>query len=249
MPISRRTALKIGVFGGAALFLPLERTVGANAATPPRLASSLLPAPFTIPFATPPVLSPVRTDTTADFYRIVMAPLQQEIIPGFQTTFFAYNGMVPGPTIHATRGRQTVVRHINTLPAKHPTLNYTPWTSVHLHGSPSDPQYDGYASDVTNPGQYKDYHYPNTQTGRTIWYHDHGVSHTAENVYMGLAAQYHVIDPAEKSLPIPHGEFEVPLIIGDAMFAADGLAPARQPRRVGHLRRRRSWSTGALGRR
>ena len=222
MPISRRTALKVGVFGGAALMLPLERTVGANPATPPRLASSLLPAPFTIPFAVPPVLTPVRTDSTTDFYRIAMSAVQAEVIPGFQTTLFAYNGTVPGPTIRAVQGRPTVVRHINTLPAKHPTLNYTPWTSVHLHGSPSDPQYDGYASDVTNPGQYKDYHYPNTEAGRTIWYHDHGVSHTAENVYMGLAAQYHILDPQEETLPIPHGEFEVPLIIGDVMFAATG---------------------------
>ncbi len=58
---------------------------------------------------------------------------------------------------------------------------------MHLHGSASLPQYDGYASDITNPGQFKDYHYPNSQPARTLWYHDHGLHHTAENVYMGLA--------------------------------------------------------------
>ena len=79
------------------------------------------------------------------------------------------------------------MRQINNLPPVHPTLGYTPWTSVHLHGSASLPQYDGYASDITNPGQYKDYRYPNCQTARTLWYHDHGVHHTAQNVYMGLA--------------------------------------------------------------
>jgi spore coat protein A len=222
MDVSRRTALKVGVFGGAALLLPLERTVGASTALPPRMPSSSLPVPFTIPFARPPVLYPVRTDSTTDFYRVVMAPLRTEVIPGFQTNFFAYNQSVPGPTIRVKRGRQTVVRMINQLPAKHPVLNYTPWTSVHLHGSPSAPQFDGYASDVTNPGQFKDYYYPNTQPGRTIWYHDHGVSHTAENVYMGLAAQYHVVDPMEDSLGLPRGEFEVPLTISDAMFTTDG---------------------------
>jgi hypothetical protein len=46
---------------------------------------------------------------------------------------------------------------------------------VHLHGSGSLPQYDGYASDLTPPGFYKDYHYPNFQPARTLWYHDHGV--------------------------------------------------------------------------
>ena len=69
---------------------------------------------------------------------------------------------------------------------------YTPWTSVHLHGSASLPQYDGYASDITYPGQYKDYHYPNFQPARTLWYHDHGVHHTAENVTWAWPGMYHM---------------------------------------------------------
>ena len=52
------------------------------------------------------------------------------------------------------------------------------------------PQYDGYASDITTPGAFKDYSYPNIQDARTLWYHDHGVHITAKNAYMGLAAQY-----------------------------------------------------------
>ena len=53
--------------------------------------------------------------------------------------------------------------------------------STHLHGSASLPQYDGYASDLTMPGQVKTYHYPNIQDARTLWYHDHGVGITAQN--------------------------------------------------------------------
>jgi spore coat protein A len=108
------------------------------------------------------------------------------------------------------------------LPAVHPTLGYEPWTSVHLHGSASLPQFDGYASDITRPGQFKDYHYPNFQTSRPLWYHDHGVGHTAENVYHGLVAQYHLIDALEESLPIPQGAYDIPLTITDAMFNNDG---------------------------
>ena len=104
----------------------------------------------------------------------------------------------------------------------HPTLGYTPWTSVHLHGQASLPQYDGYASDITNPGQFKDYRYPNWQNGRTLWYHDHGVHHTAENVAMGLAGMYQIVDDLELSLPLPKGEYDVPLIVGDRMFNSDG---------------------------
>ena len=66
--------------------------------------------------------------------------------------------------------------------------------STHLHGSASLPQYDGYASDITAPGQKKYYHYPNFQPARTLWYHDHGVHYTAQNAYSGLASQYHLHD-------------------------------------------------------
>ena len=222
MSLSRRDLMKLGVVGGAALALPLERTVSAKSSPQGRLASSRLPRPFTMQFRTPPVLRPYRTDATTDFYKVYMKPLQAEVVPGLQTPLWGYNGLVPGPTVKVAQGRRTVMRQVNNLPGKHPVLSYTPWTSVHLHGSPSLPQYDGYASDITNPGQYKDYVYPNTQTGRTLWYHDHGLHHTAENVLMGLAAQYQLVDPLERALPIPKGEFDVPLLVSDAMFASDG---------------------------
>jgi FtsP/CotA-like multicopper oxidase with cupredoxin domain len=59
-------------------------------------------------------------------------------------------------------------------------------TSTHLYGAASLPQFDGYASDVTHPGFFKDYHYPSFQPARTLWYHDHGVHFTAQNAYSGL---------------------------------------------------------------
>jgi hypothetical protein len=31
--------------------------------------------------------------------------------------------------------------------------------------------FDGWAADTADPGQYKDYYYPNAQNARTIWYH------------------------------------------------------------------------------
>jgi FtsP/CotA-like multicopper oxidase with cupredoxin domain len=94
-------------------------------------------------------------------------------------------------------------------------------TSTHLHGSASLPEYDGYASDVTPSGFCKNYHYPNFQPARTLWYHDHGVHFTAQNVYSGLAALYIMHDPVEKEL-LPQGAYDVPLVLSDAMFAKDG---------------------------
>jgi spore coat protein A, manganese oxidase len=222
MALTRRDVIKAGVFAGATLSLPLSRVVSGQSALGNRMPASKLPKPFTTPFAPPPVAVPFRTDGSTDYYDMSMTAVQAEVIPGFQTTFFAYNGSVPGPTIKVERGRQVVVRHRNELPNVHPTLGYEPWTSVHLHGSASLPQFDGYASDITHPGQYKDYHYPNLQPARTLWYHDHGVFHTAENAYHGLVAQYHIVDPQEEALEIPHGVYDVPLLIGDALFNKDG---------------------------
>jgi spore coat protein A len=115
--------------------------------------------------------------------------------------------MTPGPLIRAQKGRYTIVRQINGFKdVEHPTLRYEPHVSVHLHGSASLPEYDGYASDVIKPGEYKEYHYPNIQDARTLWYHDHGIHQTASNAYMGLAAQYHHLhDANEASLGIPSG--------------------------------------------
>jgi bilirubin oxidase len=43
--------------------------------------------------------------------------------------------------------------------------------SVHVHGQYNRAPFDGWAADYANPGQYKDYYYPNAQNARTIWYH------------------------------------------------------------------------------
>jgi FtsP/CotA-like multicopper oxidase with cupredoxin domain len=220
MELSRRDLLKLGVLGGAAALFPFGRT--ASTASLNRLAQSKMPKPFVAGFVVPPVLKPARKDATTDYYNIAMRPGTASIAPGLPTPIWGYNGIAPGPTIKATQGRKVVMRQINRLPLKHPQLGYTPLTSVHLHGSASLPQHDGYANDGTLPKQWKDYRYPNFQDARTLWYHDHGIMHTGPNVYMGLAAQYHLHDATEAALPIPKGAYDVPLIVNDVMLTSTG---------------------------
>jgi spore coat protein A, manganese oxidase len=218
--LTRRDTLKVSVLGAAAVALPWQGVLRAKSAS--TISEDRIPRPYTVPFVQPPIVRPTRTDATTDYYRITQRPFVGEILPGVQTPLWGYNGMVPGPTIRARRNRRTVVRMVNQLPDTHPALGYIPWTSTHLHGSPSLPQYDGYASDLSYPGEWKDYVYPNNAEGRTLWYHDHGLHHTAENVYMGLFGQYHITDPLEDALPLPKGKYDVPLIVGDLKFAEDG---------------------------
>ncbi len=220
MSVSRREMLTFGVLSGGAMLIPLERSVQAAAQS--RIAESALPKPFTRSFIVPPVATPVKSVGTTDYYALTMKQSTVALIAGHSTRIWGYNGTFPGPTFDVQQGRETVVRQVNQLPATHPTLGYTPFTSVHLHGSASLPQYDGYASDVTYPGSWKDYRYPNFQDARTLWYHDHGVHHTASNVFMGLAGMYRMHDALEQSLPIPKGRYDVPLIISDTMLDNKG---------------------------
>ncbi len=222
MELRRRELLELGLFASAALLLPAERVARTQLALRNRIAASRLPKPFTVPFTVPPVLQPVHSDATTDYYELTQRQVSAEVLPGLQTDLWGYNGVVPGPTIVARRGRPTVVRQRNELPDVHPQLRYRPYTSTHLHGSPSLPQYDGYANDITNPGQFKDYRYPNTHPASTLWYHDHGVHITAPNAYMGLAALYLIHDDLEVGLPIPQGRYDVPLVIRDALFTSSG---------------------------
>jgi spore coat protein A, manganese oxidase len=236
--VSRRDVLKFSALGAAALTLPLERVVRAK--TVSQIAASKLPAPYTLPFQVPPVVD----GRAGGVVTLHQTARQVSILPGYQTTIFGYGlpgqgPTTPGPTIHAQRGVPLTVMQANKLPALHPFLNYDPWTSTHLHGSASKPQYDGYASDITKVNQTKRYVYPNKQDARTLWYHDHGVHHTAENAYMGLAAQYLLHDDVEqgktpvqgKALQLPiwkwdgrpvADQYDFPLILADKMFSANG---------------------------
>jgi FtsP/CotA-like multicopper oxidase with cupredoxin domain len=226
--LTRRDIMKfgaVGVVGAAATAqLPWGAMIGAQTAS--QLAAKDMPRPFRTKFVRPPVLRADRSQRDADgvwtdHYTLSETAQRARILPTLPTLMYGYNGITPGPTIKVQQGRRAVVRVRNQLPKTHPTLGHESSTSVHLHGSASLPQYDGYASDTTAPGWYKDYHYPNFQPARTLWYHDHGVHHTAQNAYAGLYAQYHMHDRAEQEL-LPQGEFDVPLIIGDAAFNATG---------------------------
>ena len=230
MATSRRQVLLVGALGGmgaasaAALARP-PREVEAKSAS--KLADAYMPRPFRTAFTQPPVLAPTSTGidpadgAPVNYYTLTERASSAAILPSLSTPILGYNGIFPGPTISLDQGTKAVVRVRNQLPPTHPLDGHILSTSVHLHGSASLPQFDGYASDVTNTGFYKDYYYPNFQPARTLWYHDHGVHYTALNVYSGLAGQYHMHDPVERAL-LPQGRFDVDLSISDAMFAANG---------------------------
>jgi FtsP/CotA-like multicopper oxidase with cupredoxin domain len=212
MKINRRRAIQLSLLGGGCLLLPLG-------------LSKIIPLlerkfkPFDLAFQVPPVLQPTHSDATTDYYEIVMEKASHEIIPGLQTELWGYNGISPGPTIRQVAGRRSQVRFINKLgqDADQAAIDAV----VHLHGMPSQPQYDGYTMDLIPPGYFKDYLYPNDRVA-TLWYHDHVMDLTWRNVYMGLLGLYIVEDDYEKQLPLPKGKYDIPLILESKQFATDG---------------------------
>lgn len=179
----------------------------------PNVTSDLDVPRFRSPLRRPAILEPTRTDDTTDYYEMTMQPADVEIVPGLRTRVWGFNGQVPGPTIRAQRGRRVVVRQTNDLPEP---------TSTHLHGGHVAPEHDGHPTDLVEPGEAREYVYPNDQRSATLWYHDHAMDATAPHVYKGLAGLYLLTDPEEDGLGLPSGEYDVPLLIQDRAFEHDG---------------------------
>ena len=116
-----------------------------------------------------------------DVYDVDIQEGLAEILPGFQTPIYGYEGIYPGPTIRARKGRTTIVRQKNRL-----TFD----SNVHLHGGYVPAAHDGHPMDVIQPGKGFDYTYPNEQDAAFLWYHDHAHGRTAHTLYYGLVGTY-----------------------------------------------------------
>ncbi|KAM0718783.1 hypothetical protein Q7P37_005854 [Cladosporium fusiforme] len=174
---------------------------------------------YSAPLPIAPIKEKVKSFTfegrTIDYYEIDIKPFEQQVYPNLgKTRLVGYDGMAPGPTIMTRKGTEAVVRFINHSDRTN---------SVHLHGSYSRAPFDGWADDVTEVGQYKDYYYPNSQAARTLWYHDHAIEHTAENAYMGQAGFYILHDDEEEAVAgLPQGNYDLPLALTAKRYNPDG---------------------------
>ncbi len=197
--ISRRNFIKLGVLGAPIVLTATK--AGAQTTT------------FNLPLRVPPTLIPSASDATTDYYDLRLRQEAVHIVGGTQTLIWGFNGSYPGPTIRATRDRRVIVRHTNDLPEA---------VSIHLHGGHIPADSDGHPTSLISPGAYRDYVYPNRQLPATLWYHDHTMDRTGRNVYRGLAGFYLLTDEIEDSMMLPRGRYEIPLVIQDRTFNADG---------------------------
>jgi FtsP/CotA-like multicopper oxidase with cupredoxin domain len=129
--LRRRDLLKLGVFGGSAALLGWK----PPGWMPPVHASRM--EPFSVPLPIPPVLQPVRSHASGDYYELTMQRGRAQLRDGPATEIWGFDGIWPGPTIKATRGRPTHVRATNLMnrdvnisaqPNSPPGAMHGPWS-------------------------------------------------------------------------------------------------------------------------
>jgi FtsP/CotA-like multicopper oxidase with cupredoxin domain len=187
-------------------------------------------------------------------YDVRARPAMHRFHPDLPETYiWGFDGRFPGPTFLSFYDFPALVRIRNDLPVDHVGFGINEIT-VHLHNGHTGSESDGFASDYYGPGLWKDFHYPNVLAGydqyppkgdpreamHTLWYHDHRHSFTSPNSYRGLVGMYFLFDdkdtgneydprPSALRLPGGYGLFDIPLILADKLFCADGQLFSANP--------------------
>jgi FtsP/CotA-like multicopper oxidase with cupredoxin domain len=163
----------------------------------------------------PELLEPTLTDGVAQFDLSIGAS-SHDFGSGAATDTIAYNEQpVLGPTMRWASGDDVEVRVTNTLAEA---------TTAHWHGADVPAEADGGPHGRIDPGQTWVAEFPVIQPAATLWYHPHLMGTSAEQVFAGAAGMIIVDDdnPLAADLPGTYGVDDIPVIMQDREFAADG---------------------------
>jgi FtsP/CotA-like multicopper oxidase with cupredoxin domain len=226
--------------------IKVKETPNPNPALPP---VSFNPAPTIAPNTaggegrTRPHQYPFNFATT-DFYKISQQAGFVNIHPSLDPTYiWGFDGISPGPTIVAQYGRRILMRNQNNLPSGPPPGGFgLNSVTTHLHNGHTPSESDGHPCDFYGVGKFYDHHYPNVLAGfasthapngdpaetmSTLWFHDHRLDFTSQNVYKGLAAFYILFSAQDTGnentgfhLPT-FPDYDVPLMLADRIIDPD----------------------------
>jgi spore coat protein A, manganese oxidase len=234
----RRDFLKLCAASLPGLVLPggVGGQTGSTATSTPK-TSFRSPASldrYIDPLPIPKRLTPVGHRKGTAQYHVRMVEFRRQLHSQLPPTrLWGYEGQYPGPIFDVERGKPIEVRWENQLPEEHifkidphihgamppaPAIRTVP----HLHGSRSESESDGLPERWFTPGKSVVYRYPNSQQATTLWYHDHAIGITRLNVYAGLSGFYFLRDDQERSLNLPAGDYEIPLILHDRTLDEQG---------------------------
>jgi spore coat protein A len=245
--ISRRRFIGYGVGVGAAMAVSTAGRSGAAAAST-RLNLDKFIQPVPLPGQGIVVAKPSGANTYAFSQTQIARKLHPNLPP---TPFWAYDdgsGLAGqagsfGMAVVAQTDTPLTVSYTHDLPATYPSwipvdTRLTPLGNqvrlmTHLHGAFVAADSDGSPAvtpDGFGPGQTQTVYYTNESPqmpATLLWFHDHGLGATRLNVFAGLAAAYIIRDQYDTGdepnpIGIPGGPYEVPLVIQDRQFNADG---------------------------
>jgi spore coat protein A len=233
----RRDFLRRCIQSLPALLLPRPAHAGGLLHAPNLHTQYLTPATlqrYIDPLPIPQKLTPSETRNGTEIYHVRMSefsrPMHSQLPPAKR---WGYEAQCPGPTIEAVRGKPIEIHWHNNLPARHifsvdPNIHgaMPPAPAVrtvpHLHGARTRSESDGLPEKWFVPGAEAHYSYPNDQQAATLWYHDHALGITRLNVYAGLSGFFLLRDDVERSMDLPAGDYEIPLLVQDRTLDESG---------------------------
>lgn len=194
--MQRRDFLKYSVALGVASALPLwSRSVFA--ADRPAL----------------PIPDLLTADASNRMQLIVQAG--QSSFAGKTATTWGYNGSLLGPAVKLSKGQSVTVDIHNQVAEE---------TTLHWHGLEIPGEVDGGPQGIIPAGGKRSVTFTPDQRAATCWFHPHQHGKTGHQVAMGLAGLVLIEDEEIRKLLLPKqwGIDDVPVIIQDKQFSADG---------------------------
>ncbi|WP_280441204.1 multicopper oxidase family protein [Nocardia brasiliensis] len=190
-------------------------------------------APSSTTAATRPLPIPPLAPSTVDaagvrHFRLDVQAGSSAMLPGKRTPTWGYNGSILGPTLRARRHETVAFAVRNTL---------TEPTTVHWHGMHVPARHDGGPHQTIEAGGSWSPEWTIDQQAATLWYHPHPHGATEKHVYRGLSGLFLIDDDTSDALDLPkdYGVDDIPLIIQDRRFTADGALDESDPTDVGLL--------------
>ena len=139
-----------------------------------------------------------------------------------------------GPITRVRKGQKIRIHFHNDIPER---------SIVHWHGLHVPAVMDGHPRFVIPRGETYVYEFEVLNRAGTYWYHPHPHGRTGPQVYYGMAGLFLVSDEEESQLPLPRGEYDIPLVLQDRRFDSNnqlvylngGMMRGRMARMQGFL--------------
>lgn len=145
----------------------------------------------------------------------LIAQAGQSSFAGKTATTWGYNGNLLGPAVKLSKGQAVTVDIHNQLAEE---------TTLHWHGLEIPGEVDGGPQGIIPAGGKRSVTFTPDQRAATCWLHPHQHGKTGRQVAMGLAGLVLIEDEEIRKLLLPKqwGIDDVPVIIQDKQFSADG---------------------------